>query len=68
MSVFCVLLAFLIGITTPNLGSLHRYRSAMLPFLLLLLLQNDYIAAVLGRLRLRHRSKANSLPEPTPNA
>ena len=68
LSVFCVLLAFLIGITTPNLGSLHRYRSAMLPFLLLLLLQNDYIAAVLRLLRLRHRPKANSLPEPTPNA
>ena len=37
------------GITTPNLGSLHRYRSAMLPYLLLLLLQNDYAAAAILR-------------------
>ena len=32
------------GLTTPNLGSLHRYRSGLLPYLLLLLLQNDYAA------------------------
>ena len=43
--VFCLVLAFLIGITTPNLGSLNRYRSGLLPYLLLLLLQNDYAAA-----------------------
>ena len=50
--VFCVTLAFLIGLTTPNLGSLNRYRSDLLPFLLLLLLQNDYAAAGLHRLKL----------------
>ena len=67
LSVFCLLLAFLIGITTPNLGSLHRYRSAMLPFLLLLLLQNDYAAAALRRLRL-HCSDNESSPQHPPNA
>ena len=50
--VFCVILAFLIGLTTPNLGSLNRYRCALLPYLLLLLLQNDYAAAALRRLGL----------------
>ena len=48
--VFCLVLAFLIGITTPNLGSLNRYRCALLPYLLLLLLQNDYVAAACRRL------------------
>ena len=51
--VFCLVLAFLIGITTPNLGTLHRYRSGLLPYLLLLLLQNDYAAAGMRRLGLR---------------
>ena len=68
LSVFCLLLAFLIGITTPNLGSLHRYRSAMLPFLLVLLLQNDYAAAALRRLRLPRWAEARPLPGPPPNA
>ena len=52
LSIFCLVLAFLIGLTTPNLGSLSRYRSDLLPFLLLLLLQNDYAAAVLCYVRL----------------
>ena len=52
--VFCVILASLIGLTTPNLGSLHRYRSGLLPYLVLLLLQNDYAAIVLHRLGLKH--------------
>ncbi len=53
--VFCLMLAFLIGLTSPNLGSMNRYRSDLLPFLLLLLLQNDYAAAALRHLRLnRH--------------
>ena len=52
LSIFCLILAFLIGLTTPNLGSLSRYRSDLLPFLLLLLLQNDYAAAVLRYMRL----------------
>lgn len=67
LGVFCLLLAFLIGITTPNLGSLHRYRSTMLPFLLLLLLQNDYVAAVLRPLRLGRRAAGPS-PGPSPKA
>ena len=41
---YCLALAVLLGLTTPNLGTLNRYRAAMLPFLLLLLLQNDYAA------------------------
>ncbi|RFP66492.1 hypothetical protein D0N36_03860 [Hymenobacter lapidiphilus] len=40
---YCVLLAALLGLTTPNLGTLSRYRVTFLPFLLLLLLQNDYV-------------------------
>ncbi|WP_222931821.1 hypothetical protein [Hymenobacter lutimineralis] len=47
---YCVVVALFIGLTTPNLGTLTRYRTAFLPFLLLLLLQNDYAAAVLRRL------------------
>ena len=68
LGVFCLLLAFLIGITTPNLGSLHRYRSTMLPFLLLLLLQNDYVAAALQRLRLHRPADAGLLPALPPSA
>ena len=52
LSILCVTLAFLIGLTIPNLGSLNRYRCDLLPFLLLLLLQNDYAAAGLRRLGL----------------
>ena len=51
--IFCVVLAALMGLTTPNLGSLHRYRSDLMPYLVLLLLQNDYAAAALRRLGLR---------------
>lgn len=40
--VYCVLLGAFIGLSTPNLGTLHRYRAGLLPWLLLLLLQNDY--------------------------
>lgn len=46
----CVVLAALLGLSTPNLGSLHRYRSGLLPYLLLLLLQNEYAGAALRRL------------------
>ncbi|MDO7873650.1 hypothetical protein Q5H93_02815 [Hymenobacter sp. ASUV-10] len=52
LGIYCLALAVLLGLSTPNLGSLSRYRSGLLPFLLLLLLQNDYAAAVLTRLRL----------------
>ena len=51
--IFCVVLAALMGLTTPNLGSLHRYRSDLMPYLVLLLLQNDYAAAALRRLGFR---------------
>lgn len=40
---YCLLLAAFIGLSTPNLGTLSRYRAALLPWLLLLLLQNDYV-------------------------
>ncbi|MDB5268055.1 MAG: hypothetical protein JWP58_1095 [Hymenobacter sp.] len=50
LMIFCIVLAALMGLTTPNLGSLHRYRSDLMPYLLLLLLQNDYAAAALRRL------------------
>ncbi|AMR25884.1 hypothetical protein A0257_01420 [Hymenobacter psoromatis] len=35
---YCLLLAAFIGLNTPNLGTLHRYRAALLPWLLLLAL------------------------------
>jgi len=46
---YCLALAVLLGLSTPNLGTLNRYRAALLPFLLLLLLQNDYLARLLKR-------------------
>jgi hypothetical protein len=48
--VYCMLLAAFIGLSTPNLGTLSRYRAALLPWLLLLLLQNDYALFLLKRL------------------
>ena len=36
---YCVVLAGLIGLSTPNLGTLHRYRAILLPWLLWLSLQ-----------------------------
>lgn len=50
--VYCVVLAALLGLTTPNLGTLNRYRVTFLPFLVLLALQNDYAARLLRRLGL----------------
>ncbi len=47
--VYCLVLAVLLGLTTPNLGTLNRYRVTFLPFLLLLLLQNNYIGRLLRR-------------------
>jgi hypothetical protein len=47
---YCLVLVVLIGLSTPNLGTLHRYRAAMLPWLLWLLLQNDYARRLLRRL------------------
>jgi hypothetical protein len=48
--VYCVLLAALLGLTTPNLGTLSRYRVSFLPFLLLVILQNSYVARLQQRL------------------
>ncbi|QKG56070.1 hypothetical protein GKZ68_05105 [Hymenobacter sp. BRD128] len=47
--IYCLLLAAFIGLSTPNLGTLSRYRTALLPWLLLLLLQNDYARRLLKR-------------------
>lgn len=58
--VFCLVLAALTGLTTPNLGSLHRYRSDLVPYLLLLLLQNDYAAAALRRLGMGPNTDQNT--------
>ena len=52
--IYCLVVAILIGLSTPNLGTMHRYRSGMLPYLVLLLLQNDYATAALRRLGLRN--------------
>lgn len=49
---YCIALAMLLGLSTPNLGTLNRYRVALLPFVLWLALQNDYAARVLRRLKL----------------
>lgn len=48
--IHCLALAVLLGLSTPNMGSLHRYRNGLLPYLVLLLLQNDYAARALRRL------------------
>lgn len=50
---YCFTLAALLGLSTPNLGTLNRYRAALLPFLVFLLLQNEYAARLLQRLGLR---------------
>ncbi|MBO2009302.1 hypothetical protein [Hymenobacter negativus] len=55
IGIFCLILAMLVGLTTPNFGLLSRYRSEIIPFFVLLLLQNDYAAA---RLRWLAHSKA----------
>jgi hypothetical protein len=59
LAIFCVILAFLMGITTPNLGALNRYRCELLAFLVLLLLQNDYAAAIMRRLGLGSEANAD---------
>jgi len=47
--IFCLAVAILLGLTVPNFGALSRYRSAMLPYLLLLLLQNEPATRLLRR-------------------
>jgi hypothetical protein len=50
--VYCLALAALLGLSTPNLGTLNRYRAVLLPYLVFLLLQNNYAARWLQRLGL----------------
>jgi hypothetical protein len=38
---YCLVLAGLIGLSTPNLGTLHRYRAIVLPWLIWLSLQGE---------------------------
>lgn len=47
---YFLLTATFIGLSTPNLGTMHRYRAALLPWLLLLLLQNDYARRLMRNL------------------
>ncbi|PJJ60140.1 hypothetical protein [Hymenobacter chitinivorans] len=49
---YCLVLAALLGLSTPNLGTLNRYRAVMLPYLILLALQNEYAARWLRRIGL----------------
>ncbi|QIL74500.1 hypothetical protein [Hymenobacter sp. HDW8] len=48
---YCLALAALLGLSTPNLGTLNRYRAVLLPYLVFLLLQNEYVARWLPRFR-----------------
>jgi hypothetical protein len=50
LALYCLLLAVFIGLSTPNLGTLSRYRAGLLPWLLLLLLQNDYVRYLLKKI------------------
>ncbi|MFC5272011.1 hypothetical protein [Adhaeribacter terreus] len=54
---FILILAVLIGLTTPNLGTLNRYRTIFLPFLLYLLLQAPFWKRNLDRLSLKFKSR-----------
>ncbi|MFD2513621.1 hypothetical protein ACFSRY_07065 [Pontibacter locisalis] len=48
-----IILSFgvIIGLTTPNFGTLSRYRIAFLPFLVYLLLQSSYVQHLLQKLQ-----------------
>jgi hypothetical protein len=50
LALYCLLLAAFIGLSTPNLGTLSRYRAGLLPWLLLLLLQNDYVRELVKKI------------------
>ena len=50
LTLYCLALAALLGLSTPNLGTLNRYRAALLPFLVFLVLQNEYAGRWLRRL------------------
>ncbi|AYA36553.1 hypothetical protein D3Y59_05465 [Hymenobacter oligotrophus] len=49
---YCFVLAALLGLSTPNLGTLSRYRAPMLPMLVLVLSCQPTVAKLLRRLRL----------------
>ncbi|MFD3000834.1 hypothetical protein ACFS7Z_10715 [Pontibacter toksunensis] len=49
---FVLLLGGIVGLTTPNFGSLSRYRIVFLPFLVFLLLQNRFAQRLLQDLKL----------------
>ncbi|GAB3829495.1 hypothetical protein [Pontibacter rugosus] len=51
--VFVLVMAGVVGLATPNFGTLSRYRLVFLPFLVYLLLQNVYAQRLLHMLRLR---------------
>ncbi|MBC6607900.1 hypothetical protein H8B13_13825 [Hymenobacter sp. BT188] len=48
---YCLALAALLGLSTPNLGTLNRYRAVLLPYLVFLLLQNEYAVRWLPQFR-----------------
>lgn len=52
IGLFILISAVIIGLTTPNFGSLSRYRIMFLPFLIYLLLQNMYMQRFVHKLRL----------------
>ena len=53
---FALIMAVLIGLTTPNLGTLNRYRTVFVPFLVYLLLQAPFWKKNLARLSLKFKS------------
>lgn len=50
---FIVVAAIIIGISTPNFGTLIRYRIIFLPFLVYMLLQSYYVQLLLVKLKMR---------------
>ncbi len=52
LCLYILITAVVVGLTTPNFGSLMRYRVAFLPFLVYLLLHNSYMQGVLKKLKL----------------
>jgi hypothetical protein len=48
--VFSLVLAAMFALSTPNLGSLNRYRVTFLPFLVFLILQTPFWQQQLNRL------------------
>ena len=57
--IYIVIIAGLIGLTTPNLGSLSRYKIAYVPFLVYLLLQNPFIYKFINKVRFTFNRNTN---------